>query len=131
MPLQSPSPLPPCHIPASWSALHILASNTLHLRYSSNDPQRPPPLVDLAINIPRESRDMGPVRDEDFTNDKYRGLFLHCHHFRAHTRHSGPAGRRWDQCSQPSSPSVLSPDEDGRLFAVPSRPPPKLPDDSE
>ena len=38
---------------------------------------------------------------------------------------------RSNQCSQPSSSSILSPDEDGRLFAVPCRPPPKLPDDSE
>ncbi|PUU81786.1 hypothetical protein B9Z19DRAFT_1121691 [Tuber borchii] len=36
----------------------------------------------------------------------------------------------WIQCSQRGSPSVLSPDEDGRLFVVPSRPPGKLPDDS-
>ena len=35
------------------------------------------------------------------------------------------------QCSQRGTPSVLSQDEDGRLFAVPSRPPAKLPDDSE
>jgi len=35
------------------------------------------------------------------------------------------------QCSQRGSPSVLSQDEDGRLFVVPSRPPAKLPDDSE
>ena len=35
------------------------------------------------------------------------------------------------QCSQPSSPSVLGPDEDGRHSVVPSRPGSKLPDTSE
>jgi len=35
------------------------------------------------------------------------------------------------QCSQRGSPSVLSQDEDGRLFVVPSRPPAKSPDDSK
>jgi len=35
------------------------------------------------------------------------------------------------QCSQRGSPSVFSQDEDGRRFAVPSRPPAKLPDDAE
>ena len=51
VPFRSPPPHPPRHIPASRPALHILVTNPLRLRYSSNDPQWPPPLADLAIHI--------------------------------------------------------------------------------
>ena len=39
--------------------------------------------------------------------------------------------RAENQCSQRASPSVLRWDEDGRLLALPSRAPAKMPDDSE
>ena len=91
VPLQSPPPHPTRHIPAPRPALHILAPNALHLCNSSNDTQWHPPLADLTINIPRESRDIRPFREGAF-NDKYRGVFLYCHHFRSLTRDSCPAG---------------------------------------
>ncbi|KAG0126944.1 hypothetical protein HOY82DRAFT_614233 [Tuber indicum] len=57
----SPSPRP---------VLRILASITLHLSHSSNDPKQPPPLVNLSVNIPREARDMGPAQKASVA-DKY------------------------------------------------------------
>ena len=84
VPLQSPSPHPPSHISAPRPALHILATNTLYLRYSSNDSQWSPSLAGIAIDIPRPSPDIRPIWEGGFKNDKYLGLFLHSDPFSAH-----------------------------------------------
>ena len=94
--IQPPPPCPPRHISLPWPAFHILATNTLHLRYSPNDPQWSPTLADLAIDIPCESRCMGLVREGGCKNGEYRGVLMHCHDFRSPSGDSCPAYCRRD-----------------------------------
>ena len=96
VPLRSPSLHPPCHIPRTRPALHILVTNALHLRHSSNDPQRSSPLADFPIPIPRTNQLRGPTRAQRSKAVYCRWVLLHCHRFRAHAGHCCPAHSRRD-----------------------------------
>ena len=87
VPVRSPSPHPPSHIPAPRPAHHLLATNTLHLCHPSNNPQWPPFLADLAIDIPSQDRDIRSPREADYNDGKCSGVLLYCHHLRSHAGH--------------------------------------------
>ena len=96
VPLRSTSLHPSCHISRTRPALHILVTNALHLRHSSNDSQWSSPLANLPIPIPRGSRLTGPIRARRSNSVFCCWVLLYCHRFRAHTGHSCPAHRRRD-----------------------------------